>query len=203
MVNGTFLAVAVLLEQQTERLDGQARLRERAKAAAVEMGRRAQLAQAEARQAALNASSSKRAAAAAGSGGSGGEGGDAARAVAVRAAEAARAASQDSEAAVAEARRLAAEKGAEQWLGADALATLVTALIECRIAMEGGAAWTAAAAGGGGGVHPNDGGGGGGGDASASSSPLQVAQRTCKAIMMQVGVLSEEELKKESPDVRT
>lgn len=190
MGNGTFLAVAVLLEKQTERLDSQARLRERAKATAVEMARRAQVAQAEARQATLNASESS----GSGSGGPSGEGGDAARAAAGRAVQAARAASQASEAAIAEARRLAAEKGAERWLGADALSTLLAALLECRMVMEAGAGWTAPA--GGAGVRQNDGGG-----AAALSSPQQVAQRTCKAIMMQVGVLSEEELKKESPDV--
>eukprot|EP00903_Cladosiphon_okamuranus_P009694 g9223.t1 len=187
MVNGTFLAVAVLLEKQTERLDSQSRLRERAKAAAVEMARRAQVAQAEARQATLNASDSS----SSGSGGGGGGAeGDADRAV-----EAARAASRASEAALAEVRRLAAEKGAERWLGAEALSTLLAALLECRLLMEGGPGWTAPA---GGGVRPHDGGGAGGN--AALSSPLQVAQRTCKAIMMQVGVLSEEELKKESPD---
>lgn len=194
MGNGTFLAVAVLLEKQTERLDSQARLRERAKATSVEMARRAQVAQAEARQATLNASESS--GSGSGSGGPSGEGGDAARAAAGRAVQAARAASQASEAAIAEARRLAAEKGAERWLGADALSTLLAALLECRMVMEAGAGWTAPA--GGAGVRQNDGGGGG---AAALSSPQQVAQRTCKAIMMQVGVLSEEELKKESPDV--
>lgn len=193
MGNGTFLAAAVLLEKQTERLDSQARLRERAKASAVELARRAQVAQAEARQATLNASEVS----AGGGAGGPGEGGNTARTVAMRAVEAARVASQAAEDAVAEARRLAAEKGAERWLGADALSTLLAALLECRMVMEGGAEWTAAA--GGGGARPIDG-GGGNGDA-ALSSPVQVAQRTCKAIMMQVGVLSEEELKKESPDV--
>lgn len=196
MVNGTFLAVAALLEKQTKRLDTQARLRERVKAAAVEMARRAQVAQAEARQATLNASESS---SSSGSGGGGGEGGDAARAVAATAAEAARAASQAAEAAAAEARRLAAEKGAERWLGAEALSTLLSALLECRMVMEGGAAWTAPP--GGRVVRPNDSRGSGDDDDVPLSSPLQVTQRTCKAIMMQIGVLSEEELKKESPDV--
>lgn len=207
MINGTSLAVAVLLEKQTERLDSQARLRERAKACAVEMARRAQVAQAEARQAALNAAAAAAASeeeeGSSTSAGGGGEGaGGAARAVAARAAEEARAASRAAEAAVAEARRLAAEKGAERWLGAEALSTLLAALLECRLVMDGGLAWTA----GGGAVHPNDGAAGGDAAAAAAaaavSSPLQVAQRTCRAIMMQIGVLSEEELKKESPDVR-
>ena len=182
MGNGTFLAVADLLEKQTERLDAQARLRERAKAAALDTGRRAQLAQAEARQAALNAA--------------GAAGGDAARTAAVGAEEAARAAARAAEAAVAEARRLALDRG-EQWLGADALGTLLAALLECQLVMEGGPGWTSPTVGGVGRRAGVVGGGGSGG-----ASPLQVVQRTCKAIMLQVGVLSEEELKKESPDVR-
>lgn len=188
MVNGAFSAVADLLEKQTARLDHQARVREGAKTTAAEMARRAQMAQAEARQAAaLNAASEEQ------DGSSGEKNKAAATTVAVTALEAAVVANQAAEAAAAEARTVAMAKG-ETWLGAEALATLLAGLLECRLV--DAASW----AGTGAGVH--QGGGGGGGGASSNSAPVQVAQRACRAIMMQVGVLSEEELKKENQDVR-
>lgn len=205
MSNGAFSAAADLLEKQTARLAHQARVREGARTTAVEMARRAQVAQAEARQAAtLNA------AAASGEhdgGDGGGPGGEKKRAAATTAAvmtlEAAVVANQASEAAAAEARTLATAKG-EVWLGAEALATLLAGLVECRLV--DGASWTGGGAAGAGpgagvvgaGMHQ----GGGGGGASSSSTPSKVAHRACKAIMKQVGVLSEEELKKENQDVR-
>ncbi|CAM9396742.1 unnamed protein product, partial [Scytosiphon promiscuus] len=172
MANGAFSEAAGLLEQQASRLRVQAKLRWEMKAAAAETAKLAQIAQVEARLAALVASSS---------GGTGG--GDladkeAATAAAVRAATAARVAADNAEAAAVKARATAAAKG-EQWLGADSLAVFLAGLLECRLS-DGGAAL------------PGGGGGGGG--------SLQVAQRACRAIMMQVRVLSEEELKKESPD---
>lgn len=210
MGNGAFSATADLLEKQTARLAHQARLREGAKTTAVEMARRAQVAQAEARQAAAqNAAASEEqdgGGLGGGDGGPGGPGGEKKRAAAATAAvvalEAAVVANQASEAAAAEARTLATAKG-EVWLGAEALATLLAGLVECRLV--DGASWTGAGAGapgaigvGGGGIHQ----GGGGGGASSSSAPSKVAHRACKAIMKQVGVLSEEELKKENQDVR-
>ncbi|CBJ33399.1 conserved unknown protein [Ectocarpus siliculosus] len=188
MDNGTFGAAADLLEQQAARLDSQARRREGVKAAAAETARRAQLAQAEARQAAQNAPSPAE----------GGGGGPADKeAVVARAVGAARAAGEAAEAAAAEARALAAAKG-EQWLGAESLSVVLAALLECKLGTDapvGGGGLPAVAQPGGGG---GDGGGNGG---SGSISPaLRVAQRACRAIMKQVRVLSEEELKKESQE---
>ncbi|CAN0313200.1 unnamed protein product, partial [Ectocarpus sp. 8 AP-2014] len=191
MDNGTFGAAADLLEQQAARLDSQARRREGIKAAAAETARRAQLAQAEARQAAQNASSPAE----------GGGGGPADKeAVVARAVGAARAAGEAAEAAAAEARALAAAKG-EQWLGAESLSVVLAALLECKLGTDspvGGGGLPAVAQPGGGG---GGGGGGGNGGSGGSTSPaLRVAQRACRAIMKQVRVLSEEELKKESQE---
>ncbi|CAM9650657.1 unnamed protein product [Ectocarpus sp. 6 AP-2014] len=186
MDNGTFGAAADLLEQQAARLDSQARRREGVKAAAAETARRAQLAQAEARQAAQNASSPAE----------GGGGGPADKeAVVARAVGAARAAGEAAEAAAAEARALAAAKG-EQWLGAESLSVVLAALLECKLGTDapvGGGGLPAVA-------QPGGGGGGGNGGSGSISPALRVAQRACRAIMKQVRVLSEEELKKESQE---
>lgn len=69
------------------------------------------------------------------------------------------------------ARASAATAKGEHWMGADSLAVLLGGLVDCRL------------------------------DAHAAMAPLQVVVRTCKAVMLQVSVLSEEELKKENQEV--
>lgn len=69
------------------------------------------------------------------------------------------------------ARASAATAKGENWMGADSLAILLGGLVDCRL------------------------------DVHAATAPLQVVLRTCRAVMHQVGVLSEEELKKENQEV--
>lgn len=59
----------------------------------------------------------------------------------------------------------------EQWMGADSLALLLGGLVDCRV------------------------------DVQAHPVALQVVKRACRAVMVQVSVLSEEELKKENQEV--
>lgn len=179
MSNGGFENTAVLLEKQAARLEGQARTRAETKAAAVEKARRAQVAQAEARQAASIA------AVAASGGGIGirngvkndynceDSGEDMLAAVseaAIKAVEAAGAATEESEEAAATAASAASK--VERWMGAESLAILLGGLVDYRV------------------------------DLHSRTEVAKVVSRTCRAIMRQVSVLSEEELKKENQEVR-
>lgn len=69
------------------------------------------------------------------------------------------------------ARASAATAKGENWMGADSLAILLGGLVDCRL------------------------------DVHAATAPLQVVLRTCRAVMLQVNMLSEEELKKENQEV--
>lgn len=179
MGNGGFENTAVLLERQAARLEIQAKIRAETKATAVEKARRAQVAQAEARQAASAA------AVAASSGGMGigngvktdhsceDDGEDALAAVSEAAIKAVEAAgAATEESEVAAATAASAASKGERWMGAESLAILLGGLVDCRM------------------------------DLHSRTEVAKIMSRTCRAIMRQVSVLSEEELKKENQEVR-
>lgn len=172
--NEGFGAATMLLESQAYRLERQALLRDEAKVAAADTARRAQLAQAEARQAATAAG----VAAETGAGVEGGPGKEfslsAACAASATAAKAIEAARLATEASeVAAAAAAATVAKGEQWLGADSLAVLLGGLVDCTAEVQ------------------------------AHATAVEVIKRTCQAVMLQVSVLSEEELKRENQEVRT
>lgn len=165
----------MLLESQALRLERQARLRDEAKVAAADTARRAQLAQAEARQAATAAGVAVAAEAGAGVGGGPGDefSHSAASAASAAAAKAIEAARLATESSeVAAAAAAATVAKGEQWLGADSLAVLLGGLVDCTPEVQ------------------------------AHATAVEVIKRTCQAVMLQVSVLSEEELKRENQEVR-
>ena len=175
VTNEGFGAATMLLESQAHRLERQARLRDEAKVAAADTARRAQLAQAEARQAATAAGVAVAAEAGAGVGGGPGEefSHSAASAASATAAKAIEAARLATEASeVAAAAAAATVAKGEHWLGADSLAVLLGGLVDCTAEVQ------------------------------AHATAVEVIKRTCHAVMLQVSVLSEEELKRENQEVR-
>lgn len=175
VTNEGFGAATMLLESQALRLERQARLRDEAKVAAADTARRAQLAQAEARQAATAAGVAVAAEAGAGVGGGPGDefSHSAASAASAAAAKAIEAARLATESSeVAAAAAAATVAKGEQWLGADSLAVLLGGLVDCTPEVQ------------------------------AHVTAVEVIKRTCQAVMLQVSVLSEEELKRENQEVR-
>lgn len=163
MQNGGFKGVATLLDQQTVRLQRQAKLRADAKATKENKARRAQLARAEAKQAKQNLDFLV----------TGANAGDleSAEAAVEKAVEAAVLATANSERASAAAAAACSTDAGEHWMGAESMAIILGAVAECRL--------------------------------EQPPTAIAVVVKICQAMMMQVAVLTEEELKKESQDALT